>query len=670
MAGGHTKWEAVRNWDTPPPMPPPSASAHLRWQAGGSPILGRVEEREDFLRYPPVKSPRLSRWAGLGYGQAQIGENFLLMAQYDKPGPMRHVLAPVPPPWVAQCAALCAGLALLAVCAQLALAAQSSDPLSNLWTPAVFLGLFFFCCCGTVSMLPDPGISVNFRMLDDGATALHVAAQHGSLSAARMLVAEGAALEVGDVDGRTPLHHAAAHNQTELATFLLKRGANAHAADAWGKKPYQLAPERGGELWVLLGGSGTTYTYDPDDNSMPGVQPVFESKEERQGAEKHSYSLSERVRGGSTDWQETAHGRAKLGSECTTAAGVVCAAESLLIRPSTAVDDDAVPEDASGQRTLGNRSNGGSKTDEVGSGSSSSNYGSSSSDEDFDFELEVPPADALRPSVFPSTAAPDVIGVELPPGYTPGRSIGPLAAAASGALDLLQQQYTQNPASLRRCDLSGRSCMVTALENGRIEIVEWLCNLPCEPFVGSSGSAEATCGTTSDLRSWLIEESGIDSLRPLHHAILRREPRAVEALLQAGADTETRTRLSSRYTNGSIEGGVERIKRDGGREALSDADKTALLLAVTVGCHQAALAAAAEATGGTTFDPERIMAETRASRAIVRLLLEFGADIHARDQEMYTSLHIAQEANVLPLMELLLEHGAAVEPEEPVEGAV
>ena len=56
-----------------------------------------------------------------------------------------------------------------------------------------------------------------------------------------MLVAEGAALEVGDVDGRTPLHHAAAHDQMELAKFLLERGADPHAADAWGKKPYQLA---------------------------------------------------------------------------------------------------------------------------------------------------------------------------------------------------------------------------------------------------------------------------------------------------------------------------------------------------------------------------------------------------------------------------------------------
>ena len=45
--------------------------------------------------WPPVKSPALSRWAGLGYGQMQIGQNFLEMAQYNKPGPMARVLAPM-----------------------------------------------------------------------------------------------------------------------------------------------------------------------------------------------------------------------------------------------------------------------------------------------------------------------------------------------------------------------------------------------------------------------------------------------------------------------------------------------------------------------------------------------------------------------------------------------
>ena len=45
--------------------------------------------------WPPVKSPSMSRWAGLGYSQMQIGQNFLLMAQYDKPSGMARVLAPM-----------------------------------------------------------------------------------------------------------------------------------------------------------------------------------------------------------------------------------------------------------------------------------------------------------------------------------------------------------------------------------------------------------------------------------------------------------------------------------------------------------------------------------------------------------------------------------------------
>lgn len=55
--------------------------------------------------------------------------------------------------------------------------------------------------------------------------------------------------------------------------------------------------------------------------------------------------------------------------------------------------------------------------------------------------------------------------------------------------------------------------------------------------------------------------------------------------------------------------------------ALSDADKTALLLAVTVACHRAAAAYMAEMAGGATFDPARTMDETRSMRKIIRLLL-------------------------------------------------
>jgi hypothetical protein len=212
-------WDAVRHRDPPPPGPTPTAAAHLRGGGHHSQHHGDgggdgenygnpVEDHEDFTRYPPVKSPFLSRWAGLGYGQGQIGENFLLMAQYDKPGAMRSVLAPMLSPGVARCTSLCAALAPFVVGAQLAAASADSAPLSDLGTLVVIVGVLAFFCCGTASLLPDPGISVNFRMLDDGITALHVAAQHGSLAAARMLVAEGAAIEIGDADGRTALHHA------------------------------------------------------------------------------------------------------------------------------------------------------------------------------------------------------------------------------------------------------------------------------------------------------------------------------------------------------------------------------------------------------------------------------------------------------------------------------
>ena len=66
---------------------------------------------------------------------------------------------------------------------------------------------------------------------------------------------------------------------------------------------------------------------------------------------------------------------------------------------------------------------------------------------------------------------------------------------------------------------------------------------------------------------------------------------------------------------------VNQVAKNGDRETLSDADKTALLLAVTVACHQAALAASAEATGGPSFLSARTMEETRSSRKIIRLLL-------------------------------------------------
>ena len=79
------------------------------------------------------------------------------------------------------------------------------------------------------------------------------------------------------------------------------------------------------------------------------------------------------------------------------------------------------------------------------------------------------------------------------------------------------------------------------------------------------------------------------------------------------------------------------------------AGRTALLLAVGV-CCTAAL--------------------SEPTRRTIQLLLQHNADIEARDLERYTALHRAQEAGALPLMELLLQHGAETVPAAEDEGAV
>ena len=218
-------WAEIGNWDAAPDYPPPSRLP---------PELSDEEVRAQTERWPPVRSPTLSRWAGLGYGQMQIGENFLLMAQYDKPAAMAHVLSPMKPRRLQRAATAIAGIAPFVLLAQLAASAGSSVPMSELGVAVVIIAFICSVCCGTVACVPDPGISPNFRMLDDEKTALHICAENGCHDAAHLLVSMGAALELRDIYGRTALHYAAAAGQERVVHFLLSHGADRAACDCDG----------------------------------------------------------------------------------------------------------------------------------------------------------------------------------------------------------------------------------------------------------------------------------------------------------------------------------------------------------------------------------------------------------------------------------------------------
>ena len=75
----------------------------------------------------------------------------------------------------------------------------------------------------------------------DGATALHLAIEHGRIDVARLLVASKAGLELADDRQWTPLHLAAKLGNAQAVDLLLRHDANVKVKDAEGRTPRDLA---------------------------------------------------------------------------------------------------------------------------------------------------------------------------------------------------------------------------------------------------------------------------------------------------------------------------------------------------------------------------------------------------------------------------------------------
>ncbi|XP_046554920.1 serine/threonine-protein phosphatase 6 regulatory ankyrin repeat subunit B-like [Haliotis rubra] len=89
---------------------------------------------------------------------------------------------------------------------------------------------------------------------NQGKTALHCAAESGSVYSLQLLLDDNATPFIKDKEGKTPLHYASAKGTSDNVKRLLEKGADPYAKDQQGKTPLHYAAEtkHGDNIKVLL----------------------------------------------------------------------------------------------------------------------------------------------------------------------------------------------------------------------------------------------------------------------------------------------------------------------------------------------------------------------------------------------------------------------------------
>jgi ankyrin repeat protein len=95
--------------------------------------------------------------------------------------------------------------------------------------------------------------SLDTRRSRNGRRALNWATWYNHPVVVRLLVAQGATIDLANLTGFTPLHHAAENGSVEAGRVLLELGADWTLVNKEGLRPLDVARERGQlEMVVLL----------------------------------------------------------------------------------------------------------------------------------------------------------------------------------------------------------------------------------------------------------------------------------------------------------------------------------------------------------------------------------------------------------------------------------
>jgi ankyrin repeat protein len=129
------------------------------------------------------------------------------------------------------------------------MAAQTPGPQDALWDAAKQGDSSAVAAALAFGALVD---SLDTRRSRNGRRALNWATWYNHPVVVRLLVAQGATINLANLTGFTPLHHAAENGSVEAGRVLLELGADWTLANNGGLRPLDVARERGQLEMVAL----------------------------------------------------------------------------------------------------------------------------------------------------------------------------------------------------------------------------------------------------------------------------------------------------------------------------------------------------------------------------------------------------------------------------------
>ncbi|CAM9862751.1 unnamed protein product, partial [Ectocarpus sp. 4 AP-2014] len=474
-----------------------------------------------------------------------------------------------------------------------------------------------------------------------GGSALHLALRAGQDALARELLRLGAPTKAKDNNGDTPLHLAAASGLGDVVSLLLRDVAEVDVLDSKGRTPIHLSAERGSLSAVqpLLAAGGDSSLRYGKDKALPalGLAASGGHVEVMQALIRHGVDVNAPDSNGCTALHSAAMGDAVGAIEALIEAGA-----------NINVQGGEFGTRYTPLHMASKKGSANAALSLVKHGADVHRSGRMSRWERSCGNALNLAAGRCHIAIVKSLLAAGV-NVNLRPAYSDESALD--AAFQGGHADIVTT-LIQHGAFVDATDSSGRTALFkVSLDTSAALIDKLVAAGAC-----MNGIVDATGRT------------------PLHHACMDDCPEAIVSMLRHGAGVDVKdddgdTPLHAASRAGCSEGIRALVEYGADIKALNAKGRTPLALTAKFGFEDATVVlvdagadvnASADSADGSAALSLATMNDCNAG-GTMKVLIQHGADVNARNTNGFTALHRAAMYNAIDCTDVLISAGAIIE---------